>query len=154
MGFVSKEHICLQQGIQLLCLLLEMSGSFTWCRGLPGLCRAGNPASLQSKEEMQEWQFLKLTCEKGGKGSFFLTGSSIDFKIFLFHYELEVSFLVFSLVTETTKYTVHSPVPINYRYHLRTCMLQGYILFINQVSGSVKNGETQSKTLEINFQTL
>lgn len=41
-------------------VLLKMSGSITWCRGLPGLRWAGNPASIQSREEMKKWQFLKL----------------------------------------------------------------------------------------------
>lgn len=83
--------------------------------------------------------------------SAFLTWSSIDLKIFLFLYEVEVSFLVFSLVTETRKQPVHSSVPVNYGHHLQTPILQGYILLRNQVNCSAKNRATQNKTLQINF---
>lgn len=41
---------------------------------------------------------------------FFLTWSSIDLKAFLFLYEVEVSFLVFSLEMEARKHLVHSSV--------------------------------------------
>lgn len=86
-----------------------------------------------------------------GLFSFFNMVKSIDLKIFLFLYEVEVSFLVFSLVTETRKQPVHSSVPVNYGHHLQTPILQGYILLRNQVNCSAKNRATQNKTLQINF---
>lgn len=60
--------------------------------------------------------------EGSGEGAFLFNMVIYRFEN-LFHYELEVSFLALSLIMENTKYTVCSPVPINHRHHLQTCVL-------------------------------
>lgn len=110
---------------------------------------------FKAERKWKKWQFLKLIWEKWGEEG---GGRVFLFNMVIYRFEnLSISLwirsfiLVFYLVTESTKYTVHSPVPIGYRW---THVLWGYILLINQVSCSIKNGETQSKILEINFQTF
>lgn len=119
------------------------------------LAYVGQETQLPFKAE-RKWKngdFFKANLREGGReGRVFLFNMVIYRLENLFHYESEVSFLVFSLIMETTEYMVHSLVPVNYRYHPWTCILRGYILLLNQVSCSVKNGETQSQMLEINFQ--
>lgn len=117
-GFVSKDHIYLQQvtNCSVLCCRCQ-ADICTWCRGLPGLCWAGNPASIQSREEMKKRQFLKLIWEKWGEEVFLF-----NMVIYRFEKNLSISLWIRSFVScvlSNSGYCeVHSTVLCSYQLQI------------------------------------